>query len=122
MLMNLALDWKSRLMIVKQCAKHCRYLCSTDERAGQHRNLPLATGLVTQSDDRLMPWPIPPRRGTTPPIFVQRYQHDQRVLLVITLGRCGDGCNDTLGRAGVPSCRGLSHLLGDHRVVASSTA
>jgi len=59
---DFVLDWKKRLMMMKQtfCAKRCRYLCSRDERAGRRRTFRLATGLSTPSDDKLMPWPIPP--------------------------------------------------------------
>lgn len=56
--------------------------------------------------------------GGTPPGRDQRYCHDQRMPLILPLKHCGDGCNDTLGRAGVSSCRKLSHLLRDHRIVA----
>lgn len=57
---NLVLEWKRRLMVVIQlvCAKHHRYLCSAEESLRRHRIRRLATGLVTWSDDRLMPWPI----------------------------------------------------------------
>jgi hypothetical protein len=60
--------------------------------------------------------------GGTPPGCVQRYCHDQRIPLILPLKIAETGCNDTLGRAGVSSCRKISHLLRDHRIVAPAMA
>jgi hypothetical protein len=93
-------------------AKQRRYLCCEAESVRRHPRVCLATGSRLPSDDRLMPWPILHSTWSYPTLPVQRYRHDPRVPLILPLGCCKHGCNDTLGRAGVPSCRELSHLLG----------